>query len=84
MRVFIAVVMGLAIASIGWMMLRGLRVQAPTKELEVVEEAPVDARITFYCENCHTEVLLLRRGSEQPPRHCGEKMIERTEIARGP
>lgn len=84
MRIFVAVMMGLAIASIGWMLLRGLRVQAPTKELPEPQPPPVDTRVTFWCENCHTEVLLLRRGSEQPPRHCGEKMIERTEVARGP
>ena len=84
MRLFWAILMGLAIASLGLMMLRGMRVPAPTKELPAPEPPPANTRVTYWCENCLTELLLLRRGSEQPPRHCGEKMIERTEVARGP
>lgn len=84
MRIAVAVLMGLAIASLGLMLLRGLRVPAPTKELPEATTMPRDVRVTFWCENCHTELLLLRKGSENAPRHCGEKMIAREEVARGP
>lgn len=47
---------------------------------------PVDVaaeRVTYWCAGCGAEVLLLVRGAETPPRHCGERMAERREIARG-
>ncbi|HEX9711816.1 MAG TPA: hypothetical protein VGB52_04580 [Actinomycetota bacterium] len=84
MRVAIAILMGLAIASIGIVMLRGMRVPAPTKELPEAAPPPSDLRVVFWCENCHTELLLLRKGSEVAPRHCGERMTVREEVARGP
>lgn len=46
---------------------------------EPLEAAP-DARIIFWCQACGTELLLLRKGSEKPPRHCGEAMVEREEV----
>ena len=39
-------------------------------------------RTTFRCDGCGAEALLLVRGTPTPPRHCGERMIERREIAR--
>lgn len=44
---------------------------------------PVDARdeqTIFWCEECGTEVLALRRGSARAPSHCGQRMHERTEL----
>ena len=44
---------------------------------------PVDLaaqRTVYWCAECGTEVLLLVKGTETAPRHCGEKMTERTEI----
>jgi DNA-directed RNA polymerase subunit RPC12/RpoP len=43
---------------------------------------PVDAgeRITYWCGGCGAEVLLLVRGSDVAPRHCGERMTERREV----
>jgi DNA-directed RNA polymerase subunit RPC12/RpoP len=46
---------------------------------------PVDPsreRIVYWCSGCGAEVLLLVRGTETAPRHCGEKMTERAEVAR--
>lgn len=40
-------------------------------------------RTTYWCQGCGTAVLLLVRGTESPPRHCGERMAERREVARG-
>ncbi len=44
------------------------------------EPVPVDERVTYWCEECGTEVVLVVRGSGVPPRHCGTKMHGRSEI----
>ncbi|MGI9018649.1 MAG: hypothetical protein ACR2HR_16355 [Euzebya sp.] len=41
---------------------------------------PVEERVTYFCDGCGAELLLLVRGSATSPRHCGEKMHERTEV----
>ena len=43
---------------------------------------PTEERVSYYCGGCGAELLLLVRGSATSPRHCGEKMHERVEIAR--
>lgn len=85
MRVFFAVAMGLGILAVGLAIFRNLVGGRPAgpPPLEVVEQPPPGVRVLFYCENCHTEVLLLRKGSDAAPRHCGEPMIKREEAARG-
>ena len=45
---------------------------------------PVDTaveRTTYWCAGCGAEVLLLVRGAAVAPRHCGERMVERREVA---
>lgn len=45
---------------------------------------PVDMRserTTYWCAGCGAELLLLMRGTASAPRHCGEKMVERHEVA---
>lgn len=42
---------------------------------------PVEERVTYFCDGCGAEMLLLVRGSATSPRHCGEKMHERREVA---
>jgi hypothetical protein len=37
-------------------------------------------RTLFWCEECGTEVLLLVRGTDRAPSHCGQRMHERTEL----
>ena len=39
-----------------------------------------DDRTLYWCEECGTELLLVVKGSGLPPRHCGTRMHERTEI----
>lgn len=39
-----------------------------------------DERTLFWCEECGTEMLLLVRGTNRAPRHCGLRMHERTEV----
>jgi DNA-directed RNA polymerase subunit RPC12/RpoP len=46
---------------------------------------PVDARAertTYWCAGCGAEVLLLVRGADVAPRHCGERMTQRQEVPR--
>lgn len=46
---------------------------------------PVDVRterVVYACGGCGAEVLLLVRGTETAPRHCGEKMTTHREVAR--
>jgi DNA-directed RNA polymerase subunit RPC12/RpoP len=42
---------------------------------------PAQERTTYWCGGCGAEVLLLVRGAAVPPRHCGERMVERREVA---
>jgi DNA-directed RNA polymerase subunit RPC12/RpoP len=46
------------------------------------EPEPVspDERTMYWCEECGTEVVLTVRGSGLPPRHCGTRMHERSEV----
>jgi hypothetical protein len=39
-------------------------------------------RLVYWCGGCGAEVLLLVRGTQMAPRHCGESMSARTEVAR--
>lgn len=44
---------------------------------------PVDTeqeRIIYSCTGCGAELLLVMRGSNAAPRHCGERMQERHEV----
>ena len=82
-RVAVAVVIAVALVSIGLGMLLSLVRRTPRNvPLPLAEPPPANVRITFWCEECGTEVLLLRKGSDAPPRHCGESMIQREEVAR--
>jgi DNA-directed RNA polymerase subunit RPC12/RpoP len=83
LRAVIAVIAALAIAWVGWGMFRSLLRRTPRNvPLPEPETTPADVRITYRCEECGTELLLLRKGSESPPRHCGEAMLRREEIER--
>lgn len=42
---------------------------------------PRDERVVYWCSGCGAEVLLMVRGTPLPPRHCGERMTERVELA---
>ncbi len=83
MRVAVAILMSAVIGGIGIGMLRSLTARTPVNvPLAEPEVMPASVRVTFWCETCGTEVLLLRKGSEAPPRHCAEPMLRREEVAR--
>jgi hypothetical protein len=86
MRVAIAVFAGSAIFFLGYSVIRGFAAPRGTggpASLEAVKPLPEGVRILYWCDTCGTEVLLLRAGNENPPRHCGEPMMRREEILRG-
>jgi hypothetical protein len=47
---------------------------------EEVDAVGAGERTLFWCEECGTEVLLLVRGTNRAPSHCGQRMHQRTEI----
>lgn len=51
--------------------------EGPPQRLDTHSE-----RIVYWCGGCGAELLLLARGAQVPPRHCGERMTERREVAR--
>jgi DNA-directed RNA polymerase subunit RPC12/RpoP len=78
-----APLLGMAILWFGLGSLRSL--QAGASHIPDGDPVPVDVtseRITYWCAGCGAEVLLLIRGTESAPRHCGERMRERVEIVR--
>ena len=84
MRVAVAIVFAVVMASVLWGMLRSLRSEPANVPFDAIEQPPPNARVTYWCETCGTEVLLLRAGSKSAPRHCGEAMVKREEVVRGP
>lgn len=76
--------LGLAIWKVGSASFRSLRAGGPAIP-DGSPPRPVDLRterVSYWCEGCGAELLLLVRGTETPPRHCGERMVERREVAR--
>lgn len=51
----------------------------PDSDPEPVD--PRSQRTMYWCQGCGAELLLTVRGTPMPPRHCGERMTERTELA---
>jgi hypothetical protein len=84
MRLVLAALMGAGILAVGFATLRSLGRPAPHGSAPA-DAAPIppDVRITYWCETCGAEVLLLRKGTDSPPRHCGESMVRRQEVLRG-
>ncbi len=75
----------LAAALLRWLLTSLRALVHDAKQLDddqATPAAPVssDERTLFWCEECGTEVLLLIRGTDRAPSHCGQRMNERTEI----
>jgi DNA-directed RNA polymerase subunit RPC12/RpoP len=78
----VAPLMGLAIYRVGIGSLASLR--AGGAHIPDGPPAPVDTRrerTVYWCGGCGSEVLLLVKGADVPPRHCGERMTARSEVA---
>ena len=72
----IAVVIGLVVLGLGRMTFPSLRsTVGPTGPArDVAEEGTL---LVFACETCGEQLVLLRRGTDVPPRHCAEQMVLR-------
>jgi DNA-directed RNA polymerase subunit RPC12/RpoP len=83
LRVVVALVAAYLIFRSGMALLSSLRADAGTVTTPAPEPvADTEERTVYRCEECGTELLLLVRGEESPPRHCGERMRGRTEVPR--
>lgn len=82
-RYVFAPLLGLVIWLVGLASFRSLRAggahipDGPPQSIDTRQE-----RITYWCADCGAELLLLVRGAQTAPRHCGERMAERREIPR--
>lgn len=70
---------GFAVLRVGFAMLRSMAAGGPTERApEPVVDRP--ERTLYWCEECGAELLLVVRGTDVAPRHCGERMHERVEL----
>lgn len=79
----LAPLLGFAVFRVGTAMLRNMAAdaKATSDAPEPVMDRP--ERTLYWCEQCGAEVLLVVRGTDVAPRHCGERMHERVELIRG-
>lgn len=71
-RAAVGLLLATLVVQWGLASMRPLQVGAKTYEpVDVVEE---DGVPVYSCRECGTQLVLLRRGSDKPPRHCGDAM----------
>jgi hypothetical protein len=71
-RAAVGVLIATLVIQWGLASMRPLQVGAKSYEpVDVVEDSGVPV---YSCKECGTQLVLLRRGSDKPPRHCGEAM----------
>ncbi len=74
--VVIAALIGLLVLATGRAVFRGYSVtRGPAGPPTDVEEQ--GTLLVFACETCGEQLVLLRKGTDAPPRHCAEKMVLR-------
>jgi hypothetical protein len=71
-----ALLLGGLILATGRAVFRGYSTtKGPTgPPVDVAEEGSL---LVFACETCGEQLVLLRKGTDVPPRHCAEKMVLR-------
>jgi hypothetical protein len=71
-----ALLLGGLILATGRAVFRGYSTtKGPTgPPVDVAEEGSL---LVFACETCGEQLVLLRKGTDAPPRHCAEKMVLR-------
>jgi DNA-directed RNA polymerase subunit RPC12/RpoP len=76
--------LGLLILRVGLATFGSLRAgSAAVPDGPPVPVDPALERVVYACGGCGAEVLLLVRGTQVAPRHCGERMTGRVEVPRG-
>jgi DNA-directed RNA polymerase subunit RPC12/RpoP len=74
--VIVAVVIGGLVLLSGRAMFRSYSTtKGPTGPAVDVDER--GKLLVYACETCGEQLVLLRRGTDTPPRHCSEKMVLR-------
>jgi hypothetical protein len=74
--VLVALVIGAVVLVTGRAVFRGYAVtKGPVGPPEDVAES--GTLLVFACETCGEQLVLLRKGTDAPPRHCAEKMVLR-------
>ncbi len=74
--VVVALVLGALVLLTGRTVFRSYSVtKGPTGPAVDVEEQ--GKLLVYACEVCGEQLVLLRRGTDAPPRHCSEKMVLR-------
>lgn len=72
----IALLIGGLVMMTGRSVFRGYRTtKGPTGPPVDVDEG--DTLLVYACETCGEQLVLLRRGTDAPPRHCSETMVLR-------
>src|SRR5262245_54474295 len=74
--VVVALLLGGLVLATGRAVFRGYSTtRGPTgPPVDVVEEGTL---LVFACETCGEQLVLLRKGTDTPPRHCAEPMVLR-------
>ncbi len=71
-RAALAIVIATVAMRLGFGMMRPLRVgEKSHPPVDVVSDGTIPV---YTCAGCGTQVVLLRKGSDRAPRHCGEPM----------
>ena len=80
--VVVALLLGGLVLATGRAVFRGYNTtKGPTGPPVDVEED--GTLLVFACETCGEQLVLLRKGTDAPPRHCAEKMVLRRIPVRG-
>lgn len=75
-NLLVAGAMGLFVLATGLAVFRGYsRTRGPTGPPQDVEEP--GTLLVFACETCGEQLILLRKGTDTPPRHCADPMVLR-------
>jgi hypothetical protein len=74
--VLVALIIGVIVLLTGRAVFRGYaHTKGPVGPPEDVVES--GTLLVFACEVCGEQLVLLRKGTDAPPRHCAEKMVLR-------
>jgi hypothetical protein len=76
LRYLVAGAMGLLVLMTGLAVFRGYsRTRGPTGPPTDVDDG--EGLLVFACETCGEQLILLRKGTDVPPRHCADPMVLR-------
>jgi hypothetical protein len=75
-QVLVAAALGALVLATGLAVFRGYaRTRGPVGPPSDVDEA--GTLLVFACETCGEQLILLRKGTDAPPRHCADPMVLR-------